>query len=119
VRKETLAKGITINALAILEGASIPDLDKNFQGCVIGGPGSFALVAETFDDFARAMRRKLVLELSSVPPQGEARIIRSAAGPAPQRPQLMAPGGYAPPGIAPYQGDCDIWMFGGYGFGFR
>ena len=51
VRDETLAKGITINALAILEGATVPDLDKYFAGCVIGGPGAFALRAETFADF--------------------------------------------------------------------
>jgi hypothetical protein len=118
VRNETLAKGITINALAILEGANLADLDKYFQACVIGGPGSFAMAAESFTDFARAMRRKLVLELSNLAPEethGEARLIRIAQAAPPAR-QFLPPGGYAPPRTAPYPGGCDFPMFGGFGF---
>jgi hypothetical protein len=117
VRGETLGRDITINGLAILEGASQPDLDKIFASCVIGGPGAFVLVAETFQDFARAMRRKLVLELSSLPDEG--RVIRAAASPAPPRLELPAPRGYSQPTPTPYAGGCDFWMFGGFGFGFR
>src|SRR5690349_9376824 len=65
VRSRILAKGVTINALPIVDyDTTLSDLDKYFQSCVIGGPGSFVLVAKGFPDFARAMRRKLVLEIS-------------------------------------------------------
>jgi len=69
-RDEALAKGITINGLAIVTDADkfdpyyLPDLDNYYRGCVIGGPRAFMLVAHGFEDFARAMRRKLVLEIS-------------------------------------------------------
>jgi hypothetical protein len=108
VRDETLAKDITINALAILEGATVPDLDRYYAGCVIGGPGAFAMAAETFIDFARAMRRKLVLELSSRPPADRTGIIRAAAT-APQ--QLPPAGGFLRPSPIPYERGCDFPMF--------
>jgi hypothetical protein len=104
IRDDTLAKGITINALAILEGATVPDLDRYYASCVIGGPGAFALATETFADFARAMRRKLVLELSSLP----ADVVRAAA-PAPR--ELPPAGGYLPPSPTPYRGGCEFPMF--------
>jgi len=34
---------------------------------VIGGPGSFMVVARSFDDFGRAVRSKLVREISAAP----------------------------------------------------
>jgi hypothetical protein len=40
---------------------------------VIGGPGAFIQVAKGFEDFARAIRRKLVLEISDASPRHEAR----------------------------------------------
>jgi hypothetical protein len=117
VRREVLAKGITINGLAIMEGASLADLDKYFQGCVIGGPGSFALAAKTFNDFARAIRRKLVLEISGLTPyESDARLIPAAAVPR-AAPVLPQPNRGA--AAEPYAGGCDFPMFGGYGFGFR
>jgi len=70
VRDEVLAKGIIINGLPIVTEADkfdvyyLPDLDKYYAGCVIGGPGSFIQVANGFHDLARALRRKLVLEIS-------------------------------------------------------
>ena len=41
----------------------LPDLDLYYEDCVIGGPGSFVVVADGFQDFARAIRRKLLLEI--------------------------------------------------------
>lgn len=40
-------------------------LDRWYRDHVIGGPGSFLLVAQGYEDFARALRRKLVTEISS------------------------------------------------------
>jgi len=70
VRDEVIAKGYIINGLPIVTEADkfdvyyLPDLDKYYAGCVIGGPGSFIQVANGFVDLARALRRKLVLEIS-------------------------------------------------------
>jgi len=70
VRDEVVAKGMIINGLPIVTEADkfdiyyLPDLDKYYEGCVVGGPGSFIHVAHGFQDLARALRRKLVLEIS-------------------------------------------------------
>jgi hypothetical protein len=108
VRDETLAKGITINALAILEGATLPDLDRYFAGCVIGGPGAFAIAAATFDDFARFMRRKLVLELSSLPPERAPSVIPAAATPPIELPSA---GRFRRASPVPYPGGCEFPPF--------
>jgi hypothetical protein len=61
-RDETVARGITINGLPILavEGG----LDRHYRHFVIGGTGAFLIAAATFEDFADAIRRKLVREIS-------------------------------------------------------
>jgi hypothetical protein len=64
-RDAAVAAGITINGLAILGGA--PNLADVFAGEVIGGPGAFVLAAEGRQDFARAMRTKLVREIALRP----------------------------------------------------
>lgn len=43
----------------------LPDLDKHYLGCVIGGPGAFLVVATNLKDFARAVRRKLILKIAA------------------------------------------------------
>ena len=74
VRDEAVAKGIVINGLPIVTEADksdvyyLEDLDKYYAGCVIGGPGSFIQVAKGFQDLARALRRKLILEISDAAP---------------------------------------------------
>jgi hypothetical protein len=101
VRAEALARGITINGLPIIDPYGYDqsvDLDKYFSACVIGGPGAFIQVAKGFDDFARSMRRKLVLEISDARPRRRAQLSR-VAEPAPlPRPRLMprAAPDYAP-----------------------
>ncbi len=55
------AEGITVNGLAILNEE--PDLDAYYERNVMGGPASFVIVANTYRDFARAMRIKLLREL--------------------------------------------------------
>ena len=39
-------------------------LDRYYEENVIGGPGSFMVVASTFEDFGRAVRSKLIREIS-------------------------------------------------------
>ena len=40
-------------------------LEKYYEENVIGGPGSFSITATSFDDFGRAVRSKLIREISS------------------------------------------------------
>jgi len=123
VRDEVLAKGITINALPIMDDTTMQDLDKYFEGCVIGGPASFVIPAKGFADFARAMRRKLVLEISGLTPKempdSAPLLIKVAAANPPQvgtRPARPAVPARPPNTRPPYPGGCDFPMFGG-GFG--
>jgi len=74
-RDRAIAAGVTINGLPIINGRIGPngmappeDLDGYYRDCVIGGPGAFLVVARGFSDFARAIRRKLFLELSGWQP---------------------------------------------------
>jgi hypothetical protein len=100
-RDDIVARGITINGLPIITyeygvgdwGMYYLEIDKYYANCVIGGRGSFSLPASGFADFANAVRRKLVLEISGVTPDtrqaAAARIVPVAAA-APQRPQFPA-----------------------------
>ncbi len=84
VRDEIVAKGIVINGLPIMTPADqfdvyyLEDLDKYYAGCVIGGPGAFIQVARGFEDLARALRRKLILEISEAQPQGNPLLVKVA-----------------------------------------
>ncbi len=61
VRQRTLAAGITINGLAI-EGED-KGLAEYYRQRVIGGPDAFVEKASDFEDFARAIKAKLLREL--------------------------------------------------------
>jgi hypothetical protein len=65
VRDTLVAKGITINGLAIL--TEEPWLDDYYRSNVIGGASSFVIVAKDMDSFAEAMLRKLVQEIAGTP----------------------------------------------------
>jgi hypothetical protein len=74
-RDQAVAAGITINGLPILDPGggpfsrfNIANLDLYYRNCVIGGTGAFLVVAADFNDFARAVRRKLVLEIAGLQP---------------------------------------------------
>ncbi|MFY0691383.1 MAG: DUF1194 domain-containing protein [Paracoccaceae bacterium] len=54
--------GVTINGLAI-EGA-VEDLTSYFRSEVIGGPGAFVLTSRGYEDYPRAIRRKLLTEIT-------------------------------------------------------
>ena len=87
-RDRAVAAGITINGLPILDNGTgrfslynIPNLDLYYRDCVIGGPGAFLVVAADFDDFARAVRRKLILEIAAPEPNRTPGIVRVQASP--------------------------------------
>jgi hypothetical protein len=72
-RDEWVRQGVVINGLPLMIGANtygfgINNLDAYYRDCVIGGPGSFVLPVYTWEEFPRAVRRKMVLEISAVPP---------------------------------------------------
>ena len=70
-RDKLVADGFVINGLPVMMNRTNygrpPDttLDKYYEEKVIGGPGSFMTVAANFDDFGRAVRSKLIREISS------------------------------------------------------
>ncbi|WP_371929478.1 DUF1194 domain-containing protein [Phyllobacterium sp. 21LDTY02-6] len=74
VRDDVLAKGITINGLPLMTQGNfysdwaVRDLDVYYTNCVIGGPGSFMIPVNSWDQFPEAVRRKLVLELAGRTP---------------------------------------------------
>jgi hypothetical protein len=65
VRGKILAQGVTINGLAILDDGF--DLRSYFRDYVIGGPDSFVLTVDKYQDFAHAIVLKLVREISGKP----------------------------------------------------
>ena len=76
-RDTVVAEGITINGLPLMtrEGMGtqwhLDDLDLYYKACVIGGPGAFVIPVLDWQDFAQAVRRKLVLEIATVPPPAQ------------------------------------------------
>ncbi|MGI9354663.1 MAG: DUF1194 domain-containing protein [Rhizobiaceae bacterium] len=69
-RNIAIGKGITINGLIIysqeydLGELARFELHDHYSQRVIGGSGAFLMEADSFDEFAEAMRRKLVREIS-------------------------------------------------------
>ncbi len=56
---------MTINGLAIVNEE--PDLEHYYRTEVIGGPGAFVIAAKDYEDFSRAILRKLLREIEAVP----------------------------------------------------
>lgn len=82
-RDEAVARGVTINGLAIINDKPNPGyafhtqppggLPEWYRQNVIGGPGAFLHVVEDFHSFADAMTNKLVSEIAALsPPAGVA-----------------------------------------------
>jgi hypothetical protein len=80
------AMGVVVNGLPIINDRpnrwgfpTSPDLDRYYEGCVITGPGAFVVVAESFEKFGEAVRRKLLLEIAGLtPPKRRVRALRPA-----------------------------------------
>jgi len=70
VRDKLVSQGMVINGLPVMMNRTNfgrpPDLtlDKYYEENVIGGAGSFMIVADNFEHFSRAVRTKLVREVS-------------------------------------------------------
>jgi len=86
-RGEALAQGIVLNGLAVLDkqpspltlSGAIPPLDEYYRDEVIGGPGSFLMVAEGFTAFESAVRRKIIREIALAPVPGAPLVERAWA----------------------------------------
>ena len=73
MRYEALKERISINGLPIMNDRPNPfgfpneaDLDQYYLHCVTGGPRSFVEVARSFEDFPRAVRKKLLQEVADL-----------------------------------------------------
>lgn len=66
VRDALVARGVTINGLAIL--ASEPWLDTYYDRDVVGGTGAFLYQVKDFQSFAAAIRQKLLAEIAARSP---------------------------------------------------
>jgi hypothetical protein len=79
-RDDAVRRGIIINGLPIL--TLEPDLDAFYGDNVIGGPGSFVIAVDNFDEFASAILRKLILEISAAPAvEPKSRIVLATPSP--------------------------------------
>lgn len=79
IRDQVVGRGFTINGLAIL--SDDPRLDVYYRRSLIGGKDAFVEVASGYDEFARAIRQKLIREI--YPPlsehQGPRRLARQVS----------------------------------------
>jgi hypothetical protein len=85
LRDRIVGQGITINGLPIMlkepsNFFDIPDLDRYYADCVIGGTGAFMIPIRARTEFRTATRRKLLLEIAGL--RSEARLIRVQDAPA-------------------------------------
>jgi hypothetical protein len=82
-RDDAVAKGVTINGLVIQRpGGAVrrvqgEPLSVHYEREVIGGPGSFVMIADETTSFPEAVRRKMVKEIAGLAVNG-----RRFAGPA-------------------------------------
>jgi hypothetical protein len=60
-KRRARRRGITVNGLAIV--TDNPGLTSYYERKVIRGPGSFVITANGYDDFAEAMKLKLLREI--------------------------------------------------------
>jgi hypothetical protein len=73
IRDRLVPQGIVINGLPVMMNRANfgrpadTGLDKYYEENVIGGPGAFMISAQNFDDFGRAVRSKLIREISAAP----------------------------------------------------
>ncbi|HYF07339.1 MAG TPA: DUF1194 domain-containing protein [Acetobacteraceae bacterium] len=74
-RADALEQGVVLNGLAVLDrsppalalSGGLPPLDEYFRDQVIGGPGAFLMVAEGYEAFETAVRRKIIREVAAAP----------------------------------------------------
>ena len=67
VRAEGALPGVTVNALAVTSDTGAPDaLERYFRAQVIQGAGAFVERAAGYGDYARAIRKKLLMEMTTL-----------------------------------------------------
>lgn len=69
VRDELAEAKVTINGLPILDGSEAATIEGWYKANVVGGPGSFVIPADGYQDFERALRQKFIVEISGMPPR--------------------------------------------------
>jgi hypothetical protein len=84
-RDEAVAKGITINGLVILSETPLSwnadhtnppgGLANYYRNNVVGGPGSFVMVAQNFDSFGQAIINKLIAEIADNAGRGRSTLV--------------------------------------------
>lgn len=65
-RDLAVAAGIVVNGLPITGDGADQGLYEHYESEVKGGDGAFVIEAASFEDFRRALRAKLVLEIVSI-----------------------------------------------------
>ena len=83
-RDEAIAKGITINGLPIMlkrpSGfGDMENLDLYYKGCVIGGEGAFLVPVRERQQFADAIRTKIIREIAALPAETQIQKIQADA----------------------------------------
>jgi hypothetical protein len=83
-RDEALAQGVVINGLPLLlnrptNSWDSDHLDKYYRDCVIGGPGTFMIPVRERQQFAEAIKTKIIREIAGLSP--EAQIVPTQAQP--------------------------------------
>ncbi len=82
-RAHVLAQGLTVNGLPIELTATpqhrqdlttVERVSRFYADCVIGGPGSFHLVARGFQDIRETLIMKLMLEMAELPAEQKTRM---------------------------------------------
>ena len=74
-RDDAVRAGASINGLPIL--TLEPTLDQYYRDNVIGGPGAFVIAAESYETFADAVLKKLVIEIADAREPGH--VLQSAS----------------------------------------
>jgi hypothetical protein len=83
-RDEAITKGITINGLPIMlkrpSGfGDMENLDLYYKGCVVGGEGAFLVPVRERQQFADAIRTKIIREIAALPAETQIQKIQADA----------------------------------------
>ena len=98
VRDKLVGQGITINGLPVMLKAAtgwfdLENLDQYYEDCVIGGFAAFSIPARNKIEFAKAIKRKLLLEIAETRPAPGLPLVRIQAS--------GSPGSGEPPASGP------------------
>ena len=68
-RDAAIRAGVIVNGLPVMLRPSpvFPEMDRYYTDCVIGGAGAFVMPVKSVEEFAAAIRQKLILEVAGQP----------------------------------------------------